>query len=161
MLCGHRGRETDQNRVAAGYTATEHIRQQNGVETVSRQRERSKHVPREDTRQRNTGGSKAVSRNRCGREKHQTHAAVGELSEAEVMSNFFLTGVRQNALFMSPFFTELGLDLSLDHRGGLGSGDRYRSQRGGPVARPRRWSGIGRSLPIVARRVSRSTTEVV
>jgi hypothetical protein len=32
MLCGHRGRETDQNRVAAGvHTATEHLWQQDGV----------------------------------------------------------------------------------------------------------------------------------
>jgi hypothetical protein len=103
--------KTDENRVVVGHTATEHVLQQNGVETVSRQRECSKRVPRQDTRQQNTGDREAVSRNYRCREKLQSRSIAWKLGEAEVWCIFFLTWVRQKALFTSPFFSTLFLFL--------------------------------------------------
>jgi hypothetical protein len=84
--------------VSSTPTVTEYIWQENGVEMVSRQRERSKCVPRQDTRQRNTDDSEAGSRNCRGRVKIQTRVAAGKLVETKVFYIFFYSGASFTAL---------------------------------------------------------------
>jgi hypothetical protein len=78
-----------------------------------------------------------------------------KLGEAEERFVSFLIWVRRVlrrvitvyvTLFFLLFFTKqkLGLGLALDHRSGLGSGDRCPALRSERPARPQRWSEVGR-----------------
>jgi hypothetical protein len=108
-LCGHRGRETDRNRVAAEvYGAGNNARQQ-----------------RPGTR--------------CyGRKKSETRVAAEKLGEAEGLFVLFLLILVRRVLrkivavyvpLFLPFFNEqkLGLGLAPDHRNGLRSGSAPRA----------------------------------